>query len=38
MILAPGSFNVVVKTLGGNTANVGCSSGGTSSGQVLTVD
>ena len=38
MILAPGSFNVVVKTPGGNTADVGCSSGGTSSGQVLTVD
>jgi len=38
MISAPGSFNVVVKTPGGNTADVGCSSGGTSSGQVLTVD
>ena len=38
MISAPGSFNVVVKTPAGNTGDVGCSSGGTSSGQVLTVD
>jgi hypothetical protein len=38
MISAPGSFNVVVKTPAGNTGDVGCSSGGTSSGQVLTVN
>ena len=38
MILAPGSFNVSVKTPAGNTGNLGCSSGGTSSGQVLTVN
>jgi len=38
MIPAPGSFNVVVKTPAGNTGDVGCSSGGTSSGQVLTVN
>jgi hypothetical protein len=38
MIPAAGSFNVVVKTPAGNTGDVGCSSGGTSRGQVLTVD
>jgi hypothetical protein len=38
MITAPGSFNVVVKTPAGNTGDVGCSSGGTSSAQVLTVN
>ena len=38
MITAPGSFNVVVKTPAGNTGNLGCSSGGTSGGQVLTVN
>jgi hypothetical protein len=38
MIAAPGSFNVVVKTPAGNTGDVGCSSGGTSSAQVLTVN
>jgi hypothetical protein len=38
MISAPGSFNVVVKTPAGNTGNLGCSSGGTSGGQVLTVN
>jgi hypothetical protein len=38
MIPAPGSFHVVVKTPAGNTGNVGCSSGGTSSGEVLTVN
>jgi len=38
MISAPGSFNVVVKTPAGNTGDVGCSSGGTSSAQVLTVN
>jgi hypothetical protein len=37
MIPAPGSFNVVVKTPAGNTGDLGCSSGGTSSGRVLTV-
>jgi hypothetical protein len=38
MIPAPGSFNVTVKTPAGNTGNLGCSSGGTSSGQVLKVN
>ena len=38
MITAPGSFNVVVKTPAGNTGNLGCSSGGASSAQVLTVN
>jgi hypothetical protein len=38
MISAPGSFNVVAKTPAGNTGDVGCSSGGTSSAQVLTVN
>ena len=38
MIPAAGSFNVVVKTPAGNTGDVGCSSGGTSSAQVLTVN
>ena len=38
MISAPGSFNLVVKTPAGNTGDVGCSSGGTSSAQVLTVN
>lgn len=38
MISAPGSFNVAVKTPAGNTGDVGCSSGGTSSAQVLTVN
>jgi hypothetical protein len=38
MITAPGSFNVTVQTPGGNSALVGCSSGGTSSAQVLTVN
>ena len=38
MISAPGSFNVTVKTPAGNTGHLGCSSGGTSSGQVLTVN
>jgi type IV secretory pathway TrbL component len=38
MISAPGSFNVAVRTPAGNTGNLGCSSGGTSSGQVLTVN
>jgi hypothetical protein len=38
MIPAPGSFNVVVKTPAGTTGDLGCSSGGTSSAQVLTVN
>jgi hypothetical protein len=38
MIPAAGNFNVVVKTPAGNTGDVGCSSGGTSSAQVLTVN
>jgi hypothetical protein len=37
MIPAPGSFNVTVETPAGNSGLVGCSSGGTSSPQVLTV-
>ena len=38
MIPAPGSFNVTVETPAGNTGDVGCSSGGTSSTRVLTVN
>jgi hypothetical protein len=38
MISAPGSFNVDVQTPAGNTGNLGCSSGGTSSVRVLTVN
>jgi hypothetical protein len=38
MITAPGSFTVVVQTPGGNSSDLGCSSGGTSSGQVLSVN
>jgi len=38
MIPAPGRFNVMVKTPAGNTADLGCSSGGTSKGQLLTVN
>jgi hypothetical protein len=38
MISAPGNFNVTVKTPAGTTGDLGCSSGGTSSGQVLTVN
>jgi hypothetical protein len=38
MIPASGSFNVVVQTPGGTTGDLGCSSGGTSRGQVLTVN
>ena len=38
MISAPGTFNVTVQTPAGNSADVGCSSGGTSSVRVLTVD
>jgi len=38
MIPAPGSFNVMVKTPAGTTGDLGCSSGGTSRGQILTVN
>jgi hypothetical protein len=38
MIPAPGTFNVDVQTPGGNSGNLGCSSGGTSSVRVLTVN
>jgi hypothetical protein len=38
MISAPGNFNVAVQTPAGNTGNLGCSSGGTSSVRVLTVN
>jgi hypothetical protein len=38
MIPALGNFDVAVKTPAGNTGDVGCSSGGTSSARVLTVD
>ncbi|HEY6767663.1 MAG TPA: hypothetical protein VI386_23155 [Candidatus Sulfotelmatobacter sp.] len=38
MIPAPGNFTVVVQTPTGNTGDLGCSSGGTSSGQVLAVN
>jgi len=34
----PGSFDVAVQTPAGNTSNLGCSSGGTSSVRVLTVN
>jgi hypothetical protein len=37
-IAAPGSFKVVVQTPAGNTGNLGCSSGGTSGAQTLTVN
>jgi hypothetical protein len=38
MIPASGSFNVEVQTPAGNTGSLGCSSGGTSSVRVLTVN
>jgi len=38
MIPAPGSFKVFVQTPAGNSGDLGCSSGGTSSSQVLTVN
>ncbi len=38
MIPAPGSFNVTVRTPAGNSDNLGCSSGGTSSVRILTVN
>ena len=37
LISAPGTFNVTVNTPSGNTGDLGCSSGGTSSALVLTV-
>jgi len=37
MIAAPGSYNVLVHTPGGNTGDLGCDSGGNSSTLVLTV-
>ena len=38
MIPAAGTFNVAVQTPSGNSGNLGCSSGGTSKNQVLTVN
>lgn len=38
MIPAPGGFNVTVNTPAGNSGDLGCSSGGTSAGRVLTVN
>jgi hypothetical protein len=38
MIPAPGPFKVEVKTPSGNSGNLGCSSGGTSGTQTLTVN
>ena len=38
MIPAPGSFNITVQTPAGNTGSLGCSSGGTSSVRILTVN
>jgi len=38
MIDAPGSFKVAVQTPAGNSGYLGCSSGGTSGSQVLTVN
>ena len=38
MIPAPGSFKVVVQTPAGNTGDLGCSSGGTSGADTLTVN
>ena len=38
MISGPGSFTVAVQTPAGNTGDVGCSSGGTSSALALAVD
>ena len=37
LIHAPGTFNVTVNTPSGNTGDLGCSSGGTSSALVLTI-
>jgi hypothetical protein len=38
MIPATGSFNVLVQTPAGNSGNLGCSSGGNSKDEVLTVN
>ena len=38
MIPAPGGFSIAVQTPSGNSGNLGCSSGGTSSVRVLTVN
>jgi hypothetical protein len=38
MIPAPGGFNIAVQTPAGNSGNLGCSSGGTSSVRILTVN
>ena len=38
MIPAPGSFNVAVRTPAGNSDNLGCTSGGTSSVRILRVN
>jgi hypothetical protein len=38
MIPAPGSYKIEVQTPSGNSGNLGCSSGGTSSAQTLTVN
>lgn len=38
LIPASGTFKVVVQTPAGNSGDLGCSSGGTSSAQVLTVN
>jgi hypothetical protein len=38
MISGPGSFKVEVQTPAGNTGDLGCTSGGTSSAQILTVN
>jgi hypothetical protein len=37
MISGPGTYNVLVQTPAGNSGDVGCSSGGTSSTLTLTV-
>lgn len=38
LITGPGTYTVQVKTPAGNSGNVGCSSGGTSATQTLTVN
>ena len=38
MLPAPGGFNIAVQTPAGNSGNLGCSSGGTSSVRILTVN
>ena len=37
-IPAPGGFSIEIRTPAGNTGDLGCSSGGTSTGQLLTVN